>query len=350
MDTNMHAACLRSANEGRKSVVSTRAFSLVEMMVVMSLLSVIVLGLYSVFNQTQRALIANTAQVDVLENGRVTLDLVSREIEQAVAWGHPATNLPNLSIQFSFPTAAMPVEPYTMTLNDKTIRTNLIQECFFLSRSNNWWLGNGFFLALPTNGTALTTKDVALSGVGTLYRFSEQPYNTNLIPWRFTPVMRLLSNDLVRLTRRYAQAHSDATIAFPIAEGIAHFSLRPYDAAGRLMTNNYNGKDQSHNWTHVWTNFYRGTNYPGGILASYWNTNIECLATSGILLYNEYNWNFYDNSLPAYLELELGIVKPYILQRMRTIPSAVAQRDYLKNQPGAVNIFHKMIPLRNAQP
>ena len=318
---------------GRTAGALARGFSLVEMMVVMAMLSVIVLGLYSVFNQTQRALISNNAQVDVLENGRTTLDLVGREIEQAVAWGRRESNyslMPHLWTRIDYRNPDNQ-RPYTQTLNDGTVRTNLLQECFFLSRSNHWWVGNGFFVATPTNGTYLGTNEVWQSGVGTLYRFS---LATN-------PISRLATNLPAELTTAYLRGKTNALQAFPVAEGITHFRLRPYDAWGTLMTNN---------WTRVLTNpLNRATAQP--IYVTNLNPNIlaqlDPISTEGAI---EYRWYFLSNSLPAYLELELGVVKPYVLQRMRSIPSPAAQRAFLTNQAGAVSIFHKMIPLRNAQP
>jgi type II secretory pathway pseudopilin PulG len=60
------------------------AFSLIEIMVTVGLLSFIVIGLLSMFTQTQRAFRNSMAQVDVMETGRITVDMLARELEQAV--------------------------------------------------------------------------------------------------------------------------------------------------------------------------------------------------------------------------------------------------------------------------
>jgi prepilin-type N-terminal cleavage/methylation domain-containing protein len=349
---------------------ASRAFSLVEMMVVMSLLSMIVLGLYSIFSRTQRALLSNNAQVDVLENGRTTLDFLGREIEQAMAWGHGDvyTKTPHLWIQLAYVNPSTH-QPYVTPLTDgKTYFTNLIDECFFLSRSNGFWTGNGYFLAVPTNGTRLDTNAVALSGIGTLYRFSAHTSSstktstststgsggsasasvgtTTRTP---TPTLRLRSVDYESMTNVFNLSKTDATLAFPIAEGITHFSLRPYDANGCLLTNNFNPITSDKAMSNIWTWTYTTNGYyvkysNPNVIWNYagWNDSTRVLG--------KWNWQFYSNSLPAYLELEIGIIPPYILQRMRSMPTATAQRAYLEKQPGAVNIFRKMIPLRNAQP
>src|ERR1044071_4532805 len=70
------------------------AFTVTELMVAVSLMSLIVLALYAMFNQTQKALRANEAQVDSTERGRGVLELVSREFESArVGMRADATNL-----------------------------------------------------------------------------------------------------------------------------------------------------------------------------------------------------------------------------------------------------------------
>jgi hypothetical protein len=56
---------------------------------------------------------------------------------------------------------------------------------------------------------------------------------------------------------------------------------------------------------------------------------------------------FASNAMPTYLELELGIVEPQVLERLRSLPAA-AQRQFLQRQIGAVHLFRKLILLRNA--
>ncbi len=58
------------------------AFSLIEILVVIGLLSVIILGLLAMFNQTQRAFRTGMTQVDVLASGRAASDMIARELSQ----------------------------------------------------------------------------------------------------------------------------------------------------------------------------------------------------------------------------------------------------------------------------
>ena len=64
-----------------------RAFSLIEVMVAVTLMSVIVLGLLAMFSQTQRAFRTGITQVDVMEGGRAACELMAREMEQITATG-----------------------------------------------------------------------------------------------------------------------------------------------------------------------------------------------------------------------------------------------------------------------
>src|SRR5437879_197722 len=61
------------------------AFSLIEIMVAVALMSFIVLGLLAMFTQTQRAFRASMTQTDVLESGRIATDMIVRELGQMSA-------------------------------------------------------------------------------------------------------------------------------------------------------------------------------------------------------------------------------------------------------------------------
>ena len=67
--------------------IHRRAFSLVEVLVVMTLLSIIVLALMQVFTTTQRAFRAGVTQTDVLEGSRAAVDLISSDLRSMTASG-----------------------------------------------------------------------------------------------------------------------------------------------------------------------------------------------------------------------------------------------------------------------
>ena len=64
-----------------------------EILVTVAMLSVIILGLVAMFDQTRRAFTSSMTQVDVLEAGRSVADFIAREMEQIAPSG--LTNAPN---------------------------------------------------------------------------------------------------------------------------------------------------------------------------------------------------------------------------------------------------------------
>ena len=69
-------------------------FTVVELMVAISVMTLIVLVLYGLFDQTQRAMRGNVSQVDVLEGGRAAMDMIATDMEQMRASNvRSATNL-----------------------------------------------------------------------------------------------------------------------------------------------------------------------------------------------------------------------------------------------------------------
>src|SRR4051794_36885471 len=98
------------------------AFSLIEIMVVIGLLSVIVLGLMAMFSQTQNAFKLGMAQTDVLESGRMGTDLLVRELEQMSPTYARATNF-----QVDLAQVAEQRLP-----GNSGVRTNKMQDVFFV--------------------------------------------------------------------------------------------------------------------------------------------------------------------------------------------------------------------------
>src|SRR5580698_5587978 len=74
------------------SPVTRSAFSMVELLVAMTLMTLIVLALMAVFNSTQRAFRASVTQTDILEGGRATMDLISTDLRGMV----PSDGVSNL--------------------------------------------------------------------------------------------------------------------------------------------------------------------------------------------------------------------------------------------------------------
>ncbi len=311
-----------------------RGFTLLEMLVVMTLLSMIVYGLYRMFDQTQRALRANTTQVDVLEGGRAALEVISREIQQAVTGLSMNNTHWSYSHLFTHPDYR---NPLLQRLNDGSLRTNSLYSFFFLTRPAQIWQVNGFFVGSATNGPGNViyfTNTVDQLGVGTLYHYLKSMEKTpNQFYLGDTNRQYWARNFELSKTKTY-RLNSDNVdtpgwfltnefTPYPILDGVVHFRVRPYDSWGMEF------------FTNVYTTNLLGTN----------------LAVSvGQYRPDQRSSYFFSNALPSFVELELGILEPQVYQRMKAFPSLAAQRNFLSNHVSAVHIFRKLIPLRNAQP
>ena len=157
-------------------------------MVTVGLLSFIILGLLLMFNQTQRAFRAGLTQTDVLEAGRATMDLMTREMEQMSASQSPdyidftgvrrrTTNFfvePSTNFYSAISSGAFSwTKPLLQELpGNGQPRTNLVQRFFFLSKLNQDWIGTGYDVV----------PDDANQCVGTLYRYSTNYPRGFLLP------------------------------------------------------------------------------------------------------------------------------------------------------------------------
>lgn len=347
------------------------AFSLVELLVAVALMTVIIVGLYSMFNETQRALRTNVSQVDVLESGRSAIELIVQDIQQAEAPG-PLRKIPSGEILFPPPykittnraiTNRSPhfwsgiqtnrirpyfTEPMTQNLADGTMRINIIQEVFFLTRSNLNWVAKGYFIS-PSRINAVSPNAPATISYGTLFRFASPNVIVDPInPDRYRTLSnsrRMRSNSFLALWEVYRESKSKiggnyrltesnrrrVNLTFPLIDGVVHFKMQPMDSLGQPMrywTNNPTVRRSDRN------PHYR---YPSVVLMP------EEVKT-------ETRSAFYDDALPAYVELEIGILDPATLEKVKSMegnPELV--QDFLSQQAGNVHLFRRMVRLPLAQ-
>jgi hypothetical protein len=277
------------------------AFSLIEILVVVALLSFIILGLLAMFDQTKRAFTTGMTQVDVLESGRAAMEIISREVSQIC----PA---PYDSNAVTFYAEIAPVAPLWQPLpgNNAELRRNVLEEMFFLSRDNDTWKGIGYWVGAPDSGSIPVAT---ANGWGTLYR-----YQTNTVfrtfpsyPWQLYGTYNNFNVRTQRMNR--------------IIDGVVHFKVRAYDPDGVWITNN---------------------------LAV--NTDIRPIQLSTFATNEVEFYRFTNNAVPAFLELELGVLEERTLARVKSIPDPVARRSYLRDQAGRVHIFRTRVPVRNVDP
>ena len=315
---------------------SRHGFTLVEILVTVALLAFIILGLYAMFSQVQRAFRQSMGQVDLLEAGRAVTEMLPRELEQVVPAGHPYPYGVNFCVQLP------PGTPLTMPLpGSSLLRTNLLQDCFLLRRDNQTWEGIGY--CVRTNDAEgrlwLAESGPGQMSVGSLYRFYAR---TNFLGPRGLP------SDPSILYRDFQAAcvsgsAASRNISNRICDGVIHFYFRTFAPNSFPIFSDG-----------VRTNaFYRadgGLSYPWvyGEIVGAW--------TDGNFRYpdNLAGCYFLSNALPAYVEMELGILDQRAWKRFNAIGAPAAQLAYLRDPEnlisGRLQLFRQRIPIRNVDP
>jgi prepilin-type N-terminal cleavage/methylation domain-containing protein len=292
---------------------ASRAFSLIEVMVVVVLLSVIILGLMAMFDQTQKAFRAGMAQTDQMEGARMFSDMLSRDLEQhEPSYLTNTVNflalIPGIPIHNYIPNAYVPMQQALPATS--VTRTNILEDLFFISRANQTWSGIGYFVRTnPFIGSYVDS-------VGTLYR-----YQTNIPVGFGNPQLAFQTF----LTAANPAPFTNAAIS-KILDGVVEFHVRCYDTNGVFINQN------------------SSLNHPTNFV-NIQNLNNDLNMPSEVQLYA-----FSNNIVPAYVEVELGILEPDILKRYNSIPNSTARTAFLASHAGNVQVFRQRIPIRNVDP
>lgn len=286
-------------------------FTLIEVMVVVTLLALIIFALMAVFNSTQTAFRASITQTDVLEGGRATIDLIANDLKP-MSPAYAGTNINNGSAMnfYAFRTNSFTQSLFPPPANGAS-RTNVMEDVFFITRENQSWKGVGYFVR--TNDLHVP-GDLGIGNVGSLYR-----YETNVSAAQFA------GNPAGFLYVGFNLARSGApptNTTSRILDGVMSFTIRAFDTNGFWIVTNLNA------------NIFAFGNFFGEV------------GTYG----------FYSNALPASVEIELGILEDRALKRVQSLPSDVPAPpndrfdSYLAAQAGKVHIFRQRISIPNADP
>ena len=287
---------LKSSGPRRPTV----AMTLLEIMVAVSLLSLIVLTLYNMFDRTQKALRGTRNQTDIAEAGRAGLETLVREIQQMRAMSSWSASLLNVHVD-----QQVNGNSFIVSANSNLLQTNILLGLFFHNFSpqtspSNWagiayWVGSS---PKPTDPWPYSLADdypwnPPTNGVGTLYRyesrgarptngfFSDYFNNFTRAPSPTYPVV-LPANRTNRVQR--------------VCDGVIHFNLRFY----------INGAP---------TNMV----YPSWLL---------------------------DTNLPSHVEIELGIIPPTLLDQAKAFPAPTDQRNFLSTRGDKVQMFRQLVPIQ----
>jgi hypothetical protein len=266
-------------------------------MVTVTLLAVIILGLVTMFNQTQRAFTTSLNQVDVLEGGRTASDMIARDLEQnapsyysgvANFYVIPPTNTSGANYNYVWPLA-----------NSPDVRTNVMEQLYFLTRYNQQWNAVGF--AFDLNSVS--------NGVGTLYRYGA----TNV------PATNLINQENNFVLAASILPLSSNTNFNRIIDGVVSFRIRAFSASGNPIVGR--------------------------------NTATSINAITNNITGNEYLYQFRSNAVPAYVEVELGILETRTLEHYNSYSNNPALAlPYLTNHAAQVHIFRQRIPIRAVDP
>ena len=273
------------------------AFSLIEVLIAVTLMSVIVLGLLAMFSETQRAFRTGITQVDIMESGRSAMEMIAREMEQVTP-----TRQSSSANFFAQGNGYAMVQSLPGTAPGNQWRTNVAQDVFFTTRNNQLWFGVSYKVIYDN------------SSVGTLCRY-------------VVGAEAIDSAAVSSLDNFAFQGRSNR-----ITDGVVHFRVLAYDNHGVLITP-------------------YDTNYtvPTG----------QIIATAQLPSDISFLYTFSSNAVPAYLDVELGIIEQKVAERARglaynnaLLPSDPNQPQvrYLAKQAGRVQMFHQRIPVRNVDP
>jgi hypothetical protein len=309
----------RDGSRCRKSEIGNGgAFTLIEILVVVVLMSFIVMALMAVFNATQAAFRASITQTDVLEGGRAAMGLIKSDLESMTPsylnWTNPTPNI-----------YAAVSNNFTQSLvGSSASHTYVMEDVFFITRENQTWKGVGYFVR-----TNILRANILLSdGIGTpgvLYRFE-----TNYSVAQFARVAQTLDGPFTAfdLARRGVNPTNGVS---RILDGVMAFKVRAYDPNGIWMTTNLvvNGTTNLNVWV-----------YPTNLLSG-----------------NEPSaFYMFSNALPASVEIELGILEDRTLQRAESLPNDLPPPPndrrtlYLRDHAGQVHLFRQRFPIRNVDP
>jgi hypothetical protein len=297
---------------------------MVEILVTMVLLSLIVLALMTVFNSTQKAFRASLTQTDFLESGRLAMGLITADLEGMTPslntintnnsfWYLPGNDPNNTNNNVNFYAAvtsfASPPSPLYQSLiganNPGTMRTNVLESFFSLSRQNingsPNWVGTGYVVNTNSLDGALyplyrfyLTTNVAANPAGLFNNF-----NSQLISGAWTNWSHLM-------------------------DGVVALTVRPYDPNGFWMTNIYD----------------------------VYNGQVTTNQNTGFFLppaWGETGFYMYSNTVPASVEVELGVLEDAVLRRAEGL-SGAAQTNYLSEHAGQVHLFRQRVLIRNVDP
>lgn len=366
-------------SDSRQPRHRTGAFSLLEMMIAVSLLTVIIAALYAMFDQTQKAFRQSLNQADLSEGGRSALDLMVRTIERAAS--------PQVDDALHLVVRPANATGYELVFAGDATQANRTQplrfdELFFTyPASGGRWHVGGLFIGTLDAGPVVSTP---VTGLGSLYLYDEALPNSNLVqvldgqgrlgarlrdlaspatvpPYRLTGTAALRTNLITgRLwvpTYPAGETREARRDAVKLLEGVLQCRITAFDADGRPFDANHPVLyDVNFPRVGVNTNVPRhypvtpvawqlqGTNRVGNVSRplpiEVINVNSDTAQVSTL---------FRGPNLPASIEIEITLLDGKQLDQFRSLPDNVQARNrWLANNAGALQTLRQRVVLRTA--
>lgn len=289
-----------NGRRGRSKIGNCFGFSLLEILVVVTLLSLIVIALMSVFDGTQRAFRASVTQTGVLEGGRAATDLIAADLRAMTPSGGAVsvTGPVNFFVRDN-PSYTFLPQPMTASQSG-SVRYNLLDYFFALGRDNTKWTAVGYVVN-PFSTTSLYP----------LYRYYAETNAAASPYWLFNQ----FTNYVYRgLWNSPGLSH--------VVDGVLSLQVRAYDPNGIWIQNT-----QPLIYTNALNTFF----YP---------------AAAGY----DPSFIMYSNTVPAAVDVEIGVLEDRAVAHAEAIPNATARWNYLTNQIGALHLFHRRVEIPNVDP
>lgn len=357
----------------------TGAFSLLELMIAVGLLTLIVAALYAMFDQTQKAFRQSLNQADLSEGGRSALDLMVRTIERAAS--------PQVEDALHLVVRPANATGYELVFAGDATQANRTQplrfdELFFTypASAGRWHVG-GLFIGTLDAGPVVSTP---VPGLGSLYLYDEALPNSNLVqvldgqgrlgarlrdlaspamvpPYRLTGTAALRTNLITgRLwvpTYPAGETREARRDAVKLLEGVLQCRITAFDADGRPFDANHPVLYDV-NFPRVGVNTNVPRHYPVTPVA--WRAQVTNRVgnVSRPLPIEVINVNsdtaqvstlFRGPNLPASIEIEITLLDGKQLDQFRSLPDNVQARNrWLANNAGALQTLRQRVVLRTA--
>ena len=306
------------------------AFSLVEILLVVTLLSLIMLALMAVFSSTQTAFRASITQSDVLQGGRAIMDMVSADFRQMapsdsiyapeMTIGTNFYNIPSETyltapVNFWLSTPATTLQQSLIGVSQGQSRTNQVQCFFILSCQNQIWKGVGYFVDTRSS-----------TYIFPLYRY-DSSWTTLSNRWGPT---QIFSNFLANLSTPVLEANPNL---HHLLDGVVNLNVRAYDPNGVMLTNGY-----AYNQPYL----VRNATFNQVPPVSTFSGDVSMIMCS--------------NTLPAAVEIQMGVLEDRSLAQAASFGLTYSgtqpyyYSNYLSQQAGKVHLFRQRVDIPNVDP